>query len=235
MKSCRFLFKSNLVSSIAQGREASSGQAGPVKESSAPLDSSAVRRIILASTSPRRRELVSSLHIPFEVMPSHADETTPEGWTPEKIVKELAKRKADAVYLTLEKSEHGVIVGSDTIVVRDDVVLGKPKDTQEAASMLRSLQGRSHQVFTGVACVDSITGASRVDYRMTVVTMKPLTEVQIEAYAASGEGLDKAGAYAIQGLGATIVSGIEGCYFNVVGLPLSLLAEMLTSFGITVF
>ncbi|MNI82347.1 Maf-like protein YhdE [compost metagenome] len=101
--------------------------------------------------------------------------------------------------------------------------------------MISSLQGRSHQVYTGVACIDSLTGETRVDYRMTVVTMKALTEEQIEAYAASGEGLDKAGAYGIQGLGSTIVTGIEGCYFNVVGLPLSLLAEMLASFGIAVF
>lgn len=199
------------------------------------METSASRRIILASTSPRRRELVSSLRIPFDVVPSHADETTPEGWTPEQIVKELAKRKADAVYRSLDSSQRqGVIVGSDTIVVRDGVVLGKPKDEQEAASMLRSLQGRIHQVYTGVACIDSQTGTSLVDYRRTEVTMKPLTEREIAAYAASGEGLDKAGAYGIQGLGATIVTGIEGCYFNVVGLPLSLLTEMLASFGIHV-
>ncbi len=199
------------------------------------MESSAARHIILASTSPRRSELVSSLHIPFEVVPSHADETTPENWTPEQIVTELAKRKADAVYRSLNPSgRQGVIVGSDTIVVRDNTVLGKPKDEQEAASMIRSLQGRSHKVYTGVACMDSVTGETRVDYRMTVVTMRSLTEEQIVAYASSGEGLDKAGAYGIQGLGATIVSGIEGCYFNVVGLPLSLLAEMLASFGITV-
>lgn len=199
------------------------------------LETSTTRRIILASTSPRRRELVSSLHIPFDVVPSHADESTPEDWTPEQIVKELAKRKADAVYRTLDSSQRqGVIVGSDTIVVRDGDVLGKPRDEQEAASMLRSLQGRSHLVYTGVACVDGLTGTSLVDYRRTEVTMKPLSEREIASYAASGEGLDKAGAYAIQGLGATIVTGIEGCYFNVVGLPLSLLTEMLSSFGIQV-
>ncbi|MEF2968016.1 Maf family protein [Paenibacillus sp. M1] len=200
------------------------------------MESSASRHIILASTSPRRRELVASLHIPFDVVPSHADETTPAGWTPEQIVTELAMRKADAVYRSLENCDrHGIIVGSDTIVVRDDAVLGKPKDVEEAASMLRSLQGRSHRVYTGVACVDSLTGTRRVDYRMTLVTMRPLGEREIAAYASSGEGLDKAGAYAIQGLGSTIVTGIEGCYFNVVGLPLSLLAEMLDSFGIAVF
>ncbi|TYA11040.1 septum formation inhibitor Maf [Paenibacillus faecis] len=200
------------------------------------MDASITRRIILASTSPRRRELVASLHIPFDIVPSHAEESTPEGWSPDRIVTELAKRKAEAVYRQLDdRDRQGVIVGSDTIVVRDGTVLGKPADQREAASMLRSLQGRSHEVYTGVACIDSRTGASKVDYRRTVVTMRALHEEEIEAYAARGEGLDKAGAYAIQGLGATIVTGIEGCYFNVVGLPLSLLAEMLASFGIQVF
>ena len=200
------------------------------------MDASITRRIILASTSPRRRELVASLHIPFDIVPSHAEESTPEGWSPDRIVTELAKRKAEAVYRQLDDGDrHGVIVGSDTIVVRDGTVLGKPADQREAASMLRSLQGRSHEVYTGVACVDSRTGACKVDYRRTVVTMRALREEEVEAYAASGEGLDKAGAYAIQGLGATIVTGIEGCYFNVVGLPLSLLTEMLASFGIQVF
>ncbi|RRJ61555.1 septum formation inhibitor Maf [Paenibacillus oralis] len=199
------------------------------------METAQLRRIILASTSPRRRELISSLQIPFQVVPSHADESTPPGWAPEQIVMELAGRKADVVYHSLESSERdAVIVGSDTIVVRDGVVLGKPQDEAEAAEMLRSLQGRSHTVFTGVACVDGLTGRRMVDYRSTLVTMKTLTEAEIQAYARSGEGLDKAGAYAIQGLGATIVTGIEGCYFNVVGLPLSLLVDMLADFGIRV-
>ncbi|MCM3700370.1 nucleoside triphosphate pyrophosphatase [Paenibacillus macerans] len=199
------------------------------------METAQLRRIILASTSPRRRELISSLQIPFQVVPSHADESTPPGWAPEQIVMELAGRKADAVYHSLEASERdAVIVGSDTIVVRDGVVLGKPQDEAEAAGMLRSLQGRSHTVFTGVACVDGLIGRRKVEYRSTLVTMKALSEAEIQAYARSGEGLDKAGAYAIQGLGATIVTGIEGCYFNVVGLPLSLLVDMLADFGIRV-
>lgn len=200
-----------------------------------PLETKLLRRVILASTSPRRRELVASLQIPFDVVPSHADESTPDTWSPEQIVMELAARKANAVYNTLtETSKDGVIVGSDTIVVRDGDVLGKPRDEQEAAAMLSSLQGRSHTVYTGVACQDGLTGNMKVDYRSTVVTMKALTEDEVWAYARSGEGLDKAGAYAIQGLGATLVTGIEGCYFNVVGLPLSLLVDMLTEFDIHV-
>lgn len=192
-------------------------------------------QIILASSSPRRQELMAALSLPFEVMPSHADESTPADWSPDRMVKELAARKAEAVRLTLEPSRrHGVIVGSDTIVVRDGVVLGKPRAQTEAADMLRSLQGRSHTVYTGVACMDASTGTYKVDYRSTTVTMKALNEAQIQAYARSGEGLDKAGAYAIQGLGATMVTHIEGCYFNVVGLPISLLVDMLNDFGISV-
>lgn len=199
------------------------------------MNTSEARRIILASTSPRRRELVASLHLPFEVIPSLADETVEEGWKPERIVTELAKRKAEAVYHLLETEQRGgVIIGSDTIVVRDGTVLGKPADKKEAADMLRSLQGRTHEVFSGIACMDSTTGKSLVNYKKTIVTMREMKEEEVLAYADTGEGLDKAGAYAIQGLGATIVTGIEGCYFNVVGLPLSLLSKMLETFGISV-
>ncbi len=200
------------------------------------MDTANLRRIILASTSPRRRELVASLAIPFEVVPSHTEESFEASLSPEQIVMELAGRKAEAVYRGLDPSadRNAVIVGSDTIVVRDGEVLGKPKDTQEAADMLRSLQGREHVVYTGVACMDALTGRRHIDYRATTVRMKALTEAEIQAYARSGEGLDKAGAYAIQGLGATIVTGIEGCYFNVVGLPVSLLVDMLKDFDIQV-
>lgn len=156
----------------------------------------AARHLILASTSPRRRELVASLNIPFEVIPSLADEHYEAAWKPEHIVTELAKRKAEAVYRVLEKEQRtGVIIGSDTIVVRDGCILGKPADQQEAAEMLRSLQGRSHEVYSGVACVDSVTGKSLVDYRKTIVWMKACSETEVLAYAATGEGLDKAGAY----------------------------------------
>ncbi|MNW31398.1 Septum formation protein Maf [compost metagenome] len=202
------------------------------------MASPSLRRVILASTSPRRKELVASLNIPYDIVPSHADETTPENWSPDQIVTELAKRKAEAVYNSLKSSgssrPDGVIVGSDTIVVRDGEVLGKPSDEDEAATMISSLQGRSHTVYSGVACIDSNTGETLVDYRSTEVTMRSLSNEEVLAYARSGEGLDKAGAYAIQGLGATLVTGIQGCYFNVVGLPLSLLAQMLEHFGIRV-
>ena len=195
----------------------------------------ASRYIILASTSPRRQELIASLRIPFEIMGSDADEDTPFGWSPDKIVETLSLRKADAVYRKLsETCGSAVIVGSDTIVVLEGDILGKPADEQDAVRMLSGLQGRTHKVYTGVACVDAETGRSIVRHRVTSVRMKPLSEEEIVSYVRSGEPADKAGAYAIQGLGATIVDSIEGDYFNVVGLPLSLLSDMLEEMGITV-
>lgn len=199
------------------------------------MNSKIIRSIILASTSPRRSELLSCLGLNFTVVPSHADEQVEESLTPEQVVSELSARKAISVYESLDSTNrNAVIIGSDTIVVRDHTILGKPYDKAEAASMLSSLQGRSHQVWTGVTCIDGLTGDRSTSHRMTTVTMKSLTEEEILAYAHSGEGLDKAGAYGIQGLGASIVTGIEGCYFNVVGLPLSLLSDMLKQYDIQV-
>lgn len=193
------------------------------------------RRIVLASTSPRRQELIASLHIPYEIHPSHADEHTPDDWTPQQIVEGLALRKAEAVYsLIADPSQNAVIVGSDTIVVLDEQVLGKPVDDADAFRMLKSLQGRTHHVYTGVACIDAASGLELVRHRSTKVTMKELSDQKIDAYVKSGEPGDKAGAYGIQGLGATLVERIEGCYFTVVGLPVSLLSDMLSEFGIDV-
>ncbi|RAW10324.1 septum formation protein Maf [Paenibacillus taichungensis] len=193
------------------------------------------RRIILASTSPRRKELIASLHLAFEVIPSHADEDTPPEWTPEQTVQELAMRKALAVYRGLEgREQDAVIVGSDTVVVLDGDILGKPVDEADAERMLSRLQGRVHRVFTGVACIDVSNGQSMVQYRQTDVTMKELSEATIRAYVQTGEPSDKAGSYAIQGIGASLIERVEGCYFNVVGLPLSLLSDMLDGFGIHV-
>ncbi|MWV46727.1 septum formation inhibitor Maf [Paenibacillus sp. HJL G12] len=193
------------------------------------------RRIVLASTSPRRQELIASLHIPYEIRPSHADEHTPGDWTPQQIVEGLALRKAQAVYsLIADPSQNAVVVGSDTIVVLEDQVLGKPVDDADAFRMLKSLQGKTHHVYTGVACIDAANGQKLVRHQSTKVRMKELSDQKIDAYVRSGEPGDKAGAYGIQGLGATLVERIEGCYFTVVGLPLSLLSDMLSEFGIDV-
>lgn len=199
------------------------------------MNRESTRRLILASASPRRKELMTSLQLEFEVLPSDTDESVPEDWSPEQVVKELALRKATAVqhHYTTEVTD-SIIIGSDTIVVLDTRIFGKPRDHDEAVAMLDALQGRSHYVYTSVACIDTSTGVTRVEYRRTLVHMKPLTPSKIQSYVLSGEPADKAGAYAIQGLGSTLIDKIEGCYFTVVGLPVSLLSDMLEQFGVQI-
>lgn len=188
-------------------------------------------KLVLASGSPRRRELLSGLGLAFEIIVSEADETVEEKVTPAEMVCKLAYRKASAVSNTLQD---GIVVGADTIVVLDGNVLGKPADKQNAVRMLRLLQGRTHIVYSGIAVLDAATGKNIIDYRATQVHMRTLTDAEIEAYVETGEPMDKAGSYAIQGIGSTIVDSIEGDYFTVVGLPMELLASMLTSFDIHV-
>jgi septum formation protein len=189
--------------------------------------------LILASSSPRRQELIRSLGLPYEIISSNADESVDDKLTPAEIVEVLSLRKAQTVCEVIRSSDkQGIVIGSDTIVVFEGQILGKPKDGKDSFRMLSALQGNTHQVFSGVACVDSQTGAFQVSHRVTNVTMKSLTDEQIRRYIATGEPHDKAGSYAIQGLGATIVEGIEGDYFNVVGLPLSLLSDLLKAYNI---
>jgi len=191
--------------------------------------------LILASSSPRRQELIRVLGFPVEVVPSDVDEGVETGWSPSRIVEELSLRKALAVTERLAPGREGVVVGSDTIVVLDGAVLGKPRDEEDAASMLEALSGRSHEVYTGLALVDVATGRRSVSHRMTRVWMKPMDGRRIRAYVETGEPRDKAGAYGIQGYGATLVDRLEGDYFTVVGFPLSLAADMLErDFGLRV-
>jgi septum formation protein len=191
--------------------------------------------LILASSSPRRQELIRSLGLPFKIIVSDADEHTAPTMTPAEIVETLSMRKAQAVFDRLKgREKEGIIIGSDTIVVFEGKVLGKPEDEQDAFQMLHTLQGKTHQVYSGVACIDAVTGKHIVNHRMTSVTMKALSEQQIKRYINTGEPKDKAGSYGIQGLGATIVEKIAGDYFNVVGLPLSLLSDVLSEFGVEV-
>ncbi|MGO4108033.1 Maf family protein [Paenibacillus sp. YAF4_2] len=199
-----------------------------------------ISQLVLASSSPRRKELVASLglSLPVYILSSDADESVPAEWSPAHIVEQLSLRKANATASLLrerQEAEASLVVGADTIVVVDGQVLGKPKDRDDALSMLRSLQGRKHEVYTGVACVVVETGTATVAHRMTKVYMKPMSDEGLKGYIATGEPDDKAGAYGIQGLGATLVDKIEGCYFNVVGLPLSLLSDMLAHYEIHVF
>jgi septum formation protein len=167
----------------------------------------------------------------FSVDPSDADESFAPGTPPEEVVRMLALRKAESV---AARYEQGLVIGSDTIVVLDDAILGKPSDEADARRMLAMLQGRSHVVCSGIAIVDAETKRSIAEVSTTRVTMRPLTDEQIAAYVESGEPSDKAGGYAIQGIGAAIVERIDGDYFTVVGLPLCLLNRMMAEFGMNV-
>jgi septum formation protein len=185
--------------------------------------------LILASSSPRRKELLQTLGLTFAVITSDVDETASPELTPAEVVEQLALRKAGAV---AEKVSDGVVLGSDTIVVLDGQILGKPADEADAFRMLSALQGREHTVYSGVALIDAASGRSEVAHNATRVRIRPLSEREIRAYIATGEPMDKAGSYAIQGIGSTIVEGIVGDYFTVVGLPLNLTAKMLARFGL---
>lgn len=185
--------------------------------------------LILASSSPRRRELFTTLGLPFVVEASHADESIDGSPSPAEMVETLSLRKAQSV---AQRAGSGLVIGSDTIVVLDGDVLGKPRNEADAFSMLSRLQGREHTVYSGVAIVDAASGRAEVAHSATAVRMRPLSDREIRAYIATGEPMDKAGSYAIQGIGATIVEGIRGDYFTVVGLPLNLTARLLSRFGI---
>jgi septum formation protein len=195
----------------------------------------AVHTLVLGSASPRRRELVQllGLDIPVRIEASDADESVPPGLSPAEAAERLALRKASDVRERLGAEAAGtVIVGADTIVVLDGAILGKPKDAGDARRMLGLLQGRAHEVITGVAVLDGASGEAKTARSVTRVFFKPLDEDRIARYVATGEPLDKAGAYGIQGLAAGFVERIEGCYFNVVGLPVSLLGDLLADFGV---
>lgn len=196
----------------------------------------AARKIILASSSPRRQELIRSLGLDHEIIVSSVDESTEPGLAPSYIAESLSVRKARAVYEQYKMSgSSNIVIGSDTIVVYRGEVLGKPVNEEDSYRMLKLLQGDVHQVYSGIACIDAASGRTLQAHKVTSVRMKPLTDEQIWRYIATGEPRDKAGSYAIQGFGATIVDAIEGDYFNVVGLSVSLLADLLSEFGVAVF
>jgi septum formation protein len=177
------------------------------------------RPIVLASRSPRRIHLLRQIGIPFTVEESGVDENFAEGNSPETIVRELSLEKAKKV---AERIGSGIVIGADTIVVLNGAILGKPSSREDAMRMLRLLAGKTHTVFTGFALVDVKTGKSLVDYERTEVTFRELAEKEIEQYVDSGSPMDKAGAYGIQDdYGAVFVEKINGCFYTVVGFPLS--------------
>jgi septum formation protein len=193
-------------------------------------------QLVLASASPRRQELIALLGLPVRIMPSRVEEDTPEDWSPSQIVEGLSLRKAIAVKeeLTNPADVSSIIVGSDTIVVWNGKVMGKPRDEQDARQMLEQLSGNTHEVFTGVTCIRISDAKTVTSHRVTKVKMRRLSAEQISRYVDTGEPMDKAGAYGIQEIGSLLVESIEGCYFNVVGLPVSLLAVQLEQFDITI-
>jgi septum formation protein len=184
---------------------------------------------VLASSSPRRQELLKLLLADFEVLPSDVDESIRVAERPESTVVRLAREKALAVQ---ERRPSSFIVSADTVVVWEEEILGKPASHEEAASMLRKLSGKTHQVLTGVCLLH--LDALLVECSTTDVTFRHLSDLEIESYLQSAEPFDKAGAYAIQGLGARFVERIDGCYFNVVGLPVSRLYQMMKRLDIEV-
>ena len=184
-------------------------------------------RVILASQSPRRRQLLNLVGIAHEVQPADIDETYLTGERPREHAERLARGKTEVI---VEREPDAVVIGSDTIVVVDGDVLGKPADDSDAARMLARLAGRSHTVITAVAV--AWRGETRSAVEEVGVTFHPLTSKEIDAYIATREPMDKAGAYGIQGYGATIVSRVDGDYFAVMGLPLQRLTRVLGTLGI---
>ena len=181
--------------------------------------------LILASASPRRRELLAQAGFSFEVAPAQVPEVRKPGEDPIRFVTRLAREKAEAVALSRSITPDTIVLGADTIVVVEEEVLGKPQDAADAARMLRMLSGQTHQVITGV-CLAKGRERQRAA-EVTFVRFATLSDEEIDAYVATGEPLDKAGAYAIQGRAGRWVPRIHGCYFNVVGLPLALVSSMI--------
>lgn len=185
--------------------------------------------IVLASTSPRRQELLRQLGLAFRTVPSNFDEQVPEPMEPAALVRHLALMKAREVQ---SRVPDALIIGADTVVVLEGDILGKPRDREHAIAMLKRLSGREHQVMTGVALLKG--ERTLMAHEVTTVRFRSLDRGQIERYVDSGAPMDKAGAYGIQGRAAAMISSISGDYFAVVGLPLSRTVQMLSDFGVEV-
>ena len=191
--------------------------------------SAAPRAVILASGSPRRRELLSNLGVNFEVVVSGEAEDSPET-NPAKLAEDLGRLKAEAV---ARLHPQAVIIAADTVVAQGELLLAKPADARENADFIRALAGRTHQVYTGVCVISPAEQCSGVE--RTDVTFRPLSETEIQFYAQSGEGLDKAGGYGIQGVGMGLVARVQGDYSNIVGFPLDLVIRLLRRAGVAVW
>jgi septum formation protein len=189
------------------------------------------RTIVLASASPRRKELLAQIGLEFEVEPSNYVEGMSPKLKPHELAQAISREKALAVAV---KRENAIVIAADTFVVFRDKVMGKPRSEAEAKDMLMALSGKTHSVITGFTVQDTADDMIVSKSVETRIHVKRLTTEEVDAYVASKEPLDKAGAYGIQGLGAVLVDRIEGDYFNVMGLPLNALTESLKEFGINV-
>ena len=175
-----------------------------------------MKKIILASSSPRRKELLQTAGLEFEIHVKDVDESVPEGTPPAEAAKMTATKKAAVI---AEEYKNDIVIGADTIVVAGGKILGKPKDKSDAVNMLKMLSGNEHEVITGV-CI--FCGGEKENFaQISKVKFYQLSDEEIESYVASGEPMDKAGSYGIQGLGCTLVERIKGDYFNIVGLPVA--------------
>ena len=180
--------------------------------------------LVLASSSPRRRRILAGLDLEFGIEHPGVEENALDGETPEEHVTRLALAKASAVAC---RHDSGTVLGADTIVLLDGALLGKPADAADARRMLRTTRGRWHEVLTGVGLVRCSDGASVSGFERTRVLMRGLSDSEVDEYVASGEPLDKAGSYGIQECGAAVVDRVDGCFYNVVGLPVARLCRML--------
>ena len=196
-----------------------------------------MKRIILASASPRRRELLERAGVNFEVIPASGEENRISD-DPKEAVQQLARDKAVSVMHTVEESEDGtIVIGSDTVVVFENKILGNPQDTEDAVNTLKKLQANTHQVYTGVSVWEKKekVWTEHTFYESTDVTFYPVSDEEIREYVATGEPMDKAGSYGIQGKCAIYVKEIHGDYNNVVGLPVARLYQELFAIGIDMY
>ena len=190
------------------------------------------KKIVLASKSPRRHDILNGLGIPFSVIPSNAEETHHEHKTPEQIVIDNAKAKAMEI---AGKCKDSFVLGADTIVYFDKKILTKPRDKKEAVQHLKLLSNNTHYVYTGCALINTSSSVIETGSAVTSVRFCALTDKQIDVYIDKVHPYDKAGGYAIQGFGALVVEGIDGCFFNVMGLPVRLVDELFCRFGSSLF
>lgn len=190
-----------------------------------------MKKIILASQSPRRKALLSQIGLNFEIDPSNYEEDMSLKMNPNKLAEFLSLGKAEDV---AKKHKHSIIISADTIVAIDDEVFGKPKTNERARYMLNKLSGRAHSVITGFTIIDTDTNRKISKSVETKVYFKSIQKKEMDAYIATGEPLDKGGGYAIQGIAALFVEKIEGDYFNIVGLPILSLVEELKKFGVDI-